>query len=237
MNCYTHSQKEAVTRCSECGNYICEECAVDVNGRYMCKKCVEKVASGRGSGHGERNHYRRSRPPMAPGMPEPIKDINAFFLFCLSAIPGLNYMYMGLMKRGLFFMSSFFLLIFLTAFLSAPSILFIVFILMCYSFFDGFNYRRHILLGEYVKDDVNDIAPFFIKYKGIIIMGVVLVAALSAFKKLGYYFERVFYNLLGDTGYWFLYDFFNTLIGGFIIIAGIFIIYRAFINKNSDSQK
>lgn len=41
MNCYYHDNKEVVSACTECGRFICSECKVDINGKAVCKTCIE----------------------------------------------------------------------------------------------------------------------------------------------------------------------------------------------------
>lgn len=41
MNCYYHENKEVVSACTECGRFICSECKVDINGKAVCKTCIE----------------------------------------------------------------------------------------------------------------------------------------------------------------------------------------------------
>lgn len=42
MKCYIHEEREATGTCTECGNFICSDCEVTVDGKKVCKKCVEK---------------------------------------------------------------------------------------------------------------------------------------------------------------------------------------------------
>ena len=41
MNCYYHNDKEVVAACIECGRLICDECKVNINGKAVCKTCIE----------------------------------------------------------------------------------------------------------------------------------------------------------------------------------------------------
>jgi hypothetical protein len=40
MKCYEHPTVEAVATCSNCGKAICQNCSIDVTGRYICQRCV-----------------------------------------------------------------------------------------------------------------------------------------------------------------------------------------------------
>ena len=41
MNCSYHNDREVVAACTECGRFICEGCKVDINGKVVCKTCIE----------------------------------------------------------------------------------------------------------------------------------------------------------------------------------------------------
>ena len=41
MNCYYHNDKKVVAACIECGRLICDECKVNINGKAVCKTCIE----------------------------------------------------------------------------------------------------------------------------------------------------------------------------------------------------
>ena len=235
MNCYNHMDRTAVARCEECGNYICNECIVDVNGKTICKSCVARLAGDKTNPRQNQQNNRRKE-PIPPGMPVPMKDINAFFLFCLSAVPGLNYMYMGLMKRGLFFMSSFFLVFAIILFADFPALLMVVAIIMFYSFFDGFKIRREILAGKTVNDDVDDILPILVNNKGLIIFGVLALFGLKFLRSISYVLRNFFINYLGHDYYWTFRELFSSIIGLAILAVGAYIIYRVFFKKDEEDE-
>ena len=41
MKCYYHDDKEVIAACTECGRFICEACNVNINGKAVCKTCIE----------------------------------------------------------------------------------------------------------------------------------------------------------------------------------------------------
>ncbi len=43
MNCYIHPDREAEWTCSACGQPICPECKVSLQGKVYCNPCVEKM--------------------------------------------------------------------------------------------------------------------------------------------------------------------------------------------------
>jgi TM2 domain-containing membrane protein YozV len=46
MNCYLHPTNEAIGVCTSCGKSICKECAVELQGKMICRECLQtgKVA-------------------------------------------------------------------------------------------------------------------------------------------------------------------------------------------------
>ena len=61
MKCYYHDNKEVVAACTECGRFICEACKVNINGKAVCKKCIETGVFGPNEGYKyNRYNYNRS---------------------------------------------------------------------------------------------------------------------------------------------------------------------------------
>lgn len=44
MRCHYHEGREAVSACTECGKFICEGCQININGKSVCKTCIESGA-------------------------------------------------------------------------------------------------------------------------------------------------------------------------------------------------
>ncbi len=84
MNCYIHPEKEAVGTCTSCGKPICSECAIEMQGKLICRPCL---ASGKVS-----------------TASKPDKDVNTAFLIELVGgffgILGIGYMYTGRTNDG-----------------------------------------------------------------------------------------------------------------------------------------
>ena len=38
--CYIHPNSESVAACVKCGNFICSECDVNLDGKHYCKRCI-----------------------------------------------------------------------------------------------------------------------------------------------------------------------------------------------------
>ena len=175
MQCRTHPTTPAFSTCNQCSDWICEECTVDIQGRLFCRGCLTKLAAPGSAPH--------------PAMPVPMpgkRRISWGLLFMFSFLPpGVNYMYMGLIKRGLVALCGFFLLVYFIG-VSNPPLTFLfslampVFVLTC--IFDGFNIRRRINAGEIVGDNIDGAINFLRrnKYVGWIIFTLVGVTVLSS---------------------------------------------------------
>ena len=124
---------------------------------------------------------RLETPPPAPHHAAPPRRPSRFWLFMLSLLPGTGHMYLGLIRRGLFYMTSLALLIFLTTVI-APSALVILTsfakaALFAVAFFESFAIRRDIVMGKEVADTV----PTFSAHgrnKSLLVLVLVVVAIL-----------------------------------------------------------
>ncbi len=99
----------------------------------------------------------------------------------LSFVPGCGHMYMGLMKRGMFILFSFFSCSYL-----ATSIFFRVFtfafiIIWFFSIFDAYNCRKKLMEGKIVEDTVDDIKKFLMKHRNIIVcvFGIITIIEVT----------------------------------------------------------
>lgn len=43
QRCWTHAQREAVSRCPSCTRYYCRECVTEHEGHLLCKACLSKL--------------------------------------------------------------------------------------------------------------------------------------------------------------------------------------------------
>ncbi|MCL2708455.1 MAG: hypothetical protein FWF03_04985 [Defluviitaleaceae bacterium] len=174
MQCRTHPDVNGTNTCNQCGEWLCDGCVVEINGRNFCRRCLSQLAAESGAPHAV---------PVAPRAAHG-RHISGFLLMVFSFLPpGVNYMYEGLIKRGLAALSGFFLLIYLTAQFSywplslMFGLSFPVYVLAC--IFDAFHIRRKINAGEAVSDDIDDVLRFVKRNKNVIIGLVVLLVALS----------------------------------------------------------
>lgn len=188
MNCYKHREREAVYTCNRCGERLCQECSFEVDGQTICKDCVSRMLKG--------DSHHRTRGPVEDksrisGSSCRCHKNWGLLLFFSFIMPGINYMYLGLIKRGLFIMSSFFLLLYCLIFSGSPLFGFAMGILWVTSIFDGFNLRQKINAGMPVEDSVSDITDFFAKNKYTVIpfiLGLFAISVLAGLTRhLGYY--------------------------------------------------
>ena len=166
MKCKNHPEEIAVNTCNECGCWMCERCTFERSGRLFCPAC----AAQNGEASAERG-YTRSYSHL------PRRQISWGLLFLFSVIipiPGLNYMYLGLIKRGLITMSAFFGAIYLTAVFNAGWVMLFVAAFMFACIFDGFKLRIRINAGEEVSDNIDDITAF-IRQNRVVITGILLI--------------------------------------------------------------
>ena len=195
MKCIYHPEAQAFNTCCRCGEWLCDSCSIAVDGRVVCKRCVANAMSlGSGTSSGINpgppsappGHFSGGTPGFRtdpPRSPKPRRYVSALWIFMLSCLPGLNYMAMGLMKRGLFFMSTCFGLIYLMSVFHALT--FPLVILFFASLCDAQNKRRRINNGEYVSDDIDDIIRFAIKYKTPLLVVLVFLILGSFFGPSG----------------------------------------------------
>ncbi len=209
MSCAFHNDRDAVAACSECGALICEGCAVNVSSRTVCKHCVEKLLrSGRehtGTGRsarGREEEYYYRKPMFSPGLASLLSFI----------LPGAGHMYLGLMRRGLLFMCSFFLCCYLASGFFGGSIFgFMIPILWILSIFDTNNIKRMILRGETVKDDLQGV------WNGIGRHPVVF--AIVVFLFFGNFIGNMLYSIFPFTR-------FNSFVGPLFMGIGIYFVWK-----------
>jgi len=108
-----------------------------------------------------------------------------FWLFAFSFLPGLSHIYMGLVRRGLFYVSALAFVIFFTSAI-VPSFgifriitIFSIFALYAVSFFEAFSIRRDMIMGKEVKDVIPNLAIFGGSKVIIIVIAVVFAVSLG----------------------------------------------------------
>lgn len=58
MKCNVHPDVDAVGTCTNCGKTVCANCAIEMNGKVVCKSCIERMAM-----------QPSSQPPVQPVAP------------------------------------------------------------------------------------------------------------------------------------------------------------------------
>lgn len=110
------------------------------------------------------------------------KQRNKFLTVAFSLLPGAGHMFMGFMKTGLSLMTIFFLILFLASWLHIGPLIFIIPLLVFYSFFDCIN-KTFATPEEFVRLEDNYIfsKSLFLgsngisKGKGSVIAGIVII--------------------------------------------------------------
>ncbi|MCL2216916.1 MAG: hypothetical protein FWB91_07850 [Defluviitaleaceae bacterium] len=184
MQCIAHPTRPAANTCNHCGHWLCDECCVDVQGRLMCRPCLSELANS-----GDSAPRVVDRTPASA-----YKRVNWGLLFLFSCFfpPGANYMYMGLIKRGLAAMCGFFLIIYMLA--AAPiwplRLLFSfgIPVLWLTCIFDGFNIRHRINAGEAVPDGVSDIINSILRNKTLTLAILAVIAITFVGRIFGFVF-------------------------------------------------
>jgi len=148
---------------------------VDIQGRLLCRGCLAKLAAPTDP---EPHPY----PPYLAGpssMPGGRRiSWGALFFFSLFFPSGVNYLFMGLIKRGLAALTGFFFMIYLIGVSRMPLTMLLglalpIFVFTC--IFDGFSIRRRINAGEHVPDNIDEVIGFLRrnKYVGWILLAII----------------------------------------------------------------
>lgn len=140
MKCINHPEREQAAECALCGNQYCEECLVSLNGANYCKQCLNEKLSGQSSS--------------VSGNSVPVTGQKSrFWAFVFSLIPGVGYLYLELMNRGLQTMLLFFGSIFVSSFINFEQIMALVVpVVMFYSIFDTQQLVKNMNSGEQIED-------------------------------------------------------------------------------------
>lgn len=150
---------ESMCTCVKCQSVVPSGRAVEIDGAVFCKNCLIQFA-----------HHKK--------MPDKPQRINIVLLFFTSCLPGANYMYMGLMKYGLFIMSLFFGTIYFMNAFRLHYFAFALPILIVYSFFDGLAKRRAINAGVPVADELPDLLGTLYKHRTPSLILIILLSSI-----------------------------------------------------------
>jgi len=159
-----------------------------------------------------------ARPPYPMPM-LPSNKPSRFWMFMLSFLPGLSHMYLGLIRRGLFYIS----LLAFTIFISVALLLpisgmfgivmgFSIMTIYAVAFFEAFSIRRDIVMGKEVKDTIPSMGIFG-SAKVLLVVAAIVVAAVFGV------------NILSSLPWY-----------GWLVLGIVAICYAPFIRKKNNVQ-
>ena len=180
MNCKYHKDLKATNTCSVCGEWLCENCVLEIDGRIYCKDCLKNKLKN------QNNTEARGYAPEMHYTTYTYKNRKSSFItFICSFIPGVAQIYLGYTKRGLIILSFLLLGMYIEAF--SPLIL------LCYIFglFDAFRIKGNMERGIYQEDNVSDVKKFAKENKFFIaVLGVIIIIPMFV-----EFFEDIFEDI------------------------------------------
>ncbi|MTI81908.1 MAG: hypothetical protein FH758_13740 [Firmicutes bacterium] len=199
MRCEYHPEIEAQAVCSTCNKAICEQCRLELKEKDYCRNCVE-------------NQLDEMDVPTVSG------NKSRFLSFILSILPGVGYMYLGLMQRGTQALLLFFGTIFISSFTGIGEISGLLPILIFYSIFDtqqlvaklnsGLNVQDRQLFSWSKLPSRSNLLGYGLIIVGILAMIDNLVPMVPWFAQYQFMFKRVVPSLA-------------------VIALGVYILYRS----------
>ena len=189
MQCRNHPTIAGINTCNHCGSWLCENCTFERGGRIFCPSCAAQQATEHGPAPSDDSVARRT--------PRRYISWGVLFFFSICFPPGVNYMYMGLIKRGLAAMVAFFAVIYMTAIFSGSGFgplgamfgLAIPVLILAVAF-DSFQIRLRINAGEPVNDDIEAVLAFVSRNRRTLLVIVAIIIALSVIGPYMAWFPR-----------------------------------------------
>ncbi len=206
MKCVHHPETEAEALCAICKAPVCGECRVTLREREYCWQCLEKKVN--------------------TAAPEVLnRDKSRALAFFLSLIPGVGYLYLGLMNRGLQTLILAFGTIFVAEMTRIDALIPLVLpVLLFYSIFDTLQLAGRMREGVPVEDKplLEAKGRFnWQNYLGYALVGLGVLALLNNF--LPYLFD---YGLV------------HRLISPLLLMAiGVFILYQNWKKERRDANE
>ncbi len=196
MKCAHHQEQEAVAVCLTCHQPVCHTCLVELGGKQYCSTCLEKEMANK-TGAGPKGHK------------------GYFLAFLLSLIPGVGYLYLGLMRRGLQTMVVFYGAIFLSLFLGFEEIIALVLpVIMFYTIFDTLQLLKKINEGDTVEDKLLFELTSLESRKSMIGGGLIIIGLIALLNNLLPHFFT-------------LHGYFGRVVPAVLIIAlGVYLLVR-----------
>jgi len=176
---------------------------VDISQNRLCKNCVaaKAISKVRVVGGGDYNH----------GFADDIlhtgggkgKKFSKFWIFCFGVLPGLAYMYMGLLKRGIITMGAFAASIYLITI--SGWFTFLLLTVIFGAFFDSFRKRDMIADGIPISDEVDDVIAPIRNHKFLILATIAVIFLLEFGGRFFASFFNPFPAILIALGVYFLF--------------------------------
>lgn len=176
MKCYSHDERHAVATCTSCGKFICKECNVEINGKSVCKSCIQN------------NNYTNKSLENLVSPSFAGKSAIILFLLSFFAPLGINYFSLGLKKKGMFFITIFIMYhmfvfsIFSNIHLVTLPISFLfILIFRVVTFKDCLEIKKQMDEGIEVEDSIDSIKEFF-NSNEILIFLMYVVVGIAVFR-------------------------------------------------------
>jgi|GEM_PF-6171099 len=181
VNCHFHKDMVGIAVCSHCSKDICEDCLIYIDGEPICKYCAKDIASSQAKHETYVLNDKR----------------NMSWMLLLSFFPGINYIYLGLVKRGLLFIAAFLMATYITIETWSIVSLAAMFIIFATSFIDGFIKKGKMLLGVEVNDGIEDIKAFLVRRKALIVPLIIFSIIITIIQHMIFALVRGVLGLLG----------------------------------------
>ena len=228
MNCKYHKDINATNTCNVCGEWICENCVLEVDGRIYCKDCLKQKIKNTTPTESYKHHTYDTHTSGRVYK-------SSFLTLICSALPGCAQMYLGYTKRGLSLLIIFLLGLYIEFF--SPLIL----ITYVFALFDAFKLKGNLEKGIYQEDNISDIKNFIKENKlFMFILGVIIVVPMiieffdDIFDNIFDIGEHLFYSIV----YFDLEEIFKIcLLGAIAIIICTIIIKHSKKSNNKSIEK
>jgi hypothetical protein len=162
-----------------------------------------------------------------------IRKKSSFLTFWFSLLPGAGQMYMGFMKRGVSLMSAFFVLIFLTIWLSLGPLLLALPVIWFFAFFDTHNLRSmpddefyamgddYILIPEFAKEKTRFLQS---KYRNVLALALIIIGFSILWNNVYDLLDKYLPSFISTAIFNFGHYFPQLMIGFGIILLGLYLI-------------
>ncbi len=205
MDCRYHKGIDAKYVCEKCKQPICEQCMLEIKGKYICKDCADIMI------------FHRNRE---------IVSKKSFFkeilFFCVSLMPGAAQMSMGLFKRGMQLMITVFGAFVVLDYFNTQQLILVVCIpIWFFSFFDGYNIKKAKEAGEDIEDKELYDYNIFVKNKKLLGTGLLLLGILGLVNAIPSHTIARLFGEDANSFYWVIrrgtIPLFLILFGGYLV--------------------